>query len=253
MDMEFFDCNVHYGLDVAISQMRPVPLVGDLQAEIARAGIAKAVIWRLEQFGGSPLKANQLVADDVRGTSNLYGVWAIVPTHTHEIPGPEEMLPEMKANRIVGWRLFPSKCRFFPRAFVLADWFKVAVKRHIPIFINTAHGTRLDDLEDFLRAFPELTVVLTYTHDWPSDRFIRPFVSQWPNVYVDLSYSLTDGGIESFYQEYGPSRLLYGSGFPDCYFGGLMMMVRHAGIPLTDRAAIAGGNMARILKEAKYD
>jgi predicted TIM-barrel fold metal-dependent hydrolase len=251
--MEFFDCNVSYGLDVASSALYPVTNVEQLDGEIRKAGVAKAVVWRIEQLGGSPLSANRLVADDIRGREHLYGTWAIVPTHTHELPDPDKMPAIMKANRIIGWRLFPSKCRFFPRAFVLREWLEVAVARKIPIFISTAHGTRLEDLQDILEHYPELRVVLTYAHDWPSDRFFRPFVKEFPNLYVDWTFSITDGGIESFVEEYGSSRLLYGSGFPRCYFGGNMLMVRHAQVPEADRAAIAGGNMSRLVAEVQLD
>jgi len=251
--MEFFDCNVCYGTDVGADELRPVHTLQALPEEIARAGLTKAVVWRIEQFVGIPTVANQLLADDIRGRENLFGTWAIIPTHTHEMPGPEDILPLMKRDRIIGWRLFPAKCRFVPRVFVLRDWLQTAVRRRIPLFVNTAHGTKLEDLADILQAFPELTVVLTYAHDWPSDRFFRPFVKEFPNLYVDLTFCITDGGIESFVGEYGSSRLLYGSGFPRCYFGGNMLMVRHAGIPLEDRVAVAGGNLERIVEGVDLD
>ena len=248
--MDFFDCNVSYGMNIASNELRPVRTVQALEKEMLRAGLKKAVAWRVEHAAGNPVVANRLLAEDLRGREDLFGTWSILPTHTHEMPGPEEMLPIMKPSRIVGWRLFPEKCRFLPRAFVLRDWLKVAVQRKVPLFINTAHGTKLEDLAEILQSFPELTVVLTYTHDWPSDRVFRPFVKEFPNVYIDLTFCITDGGIESFFEEYGSSRLLYGSGFPRCYFGGNMLMVRHAGIPLEDRADIAGGNLSRLIAEA---
>jgi predicted TIM-barrel fold metal-dependent hydrolase len=251
--MEFFDCNVFYGLSVAQSQMLPVPTVGQLQTALAEAGVAKAVVWRIEQHTGAMMTANRVLAEDIRGADNLYGTWSILPSHTHEMPAPDELPPLMKANRIIGWRLMPKMGRYFARAFVLGDYFKVAVERKIPVFISTAHGARPEDLEDILKAFPQLTVVLTYASDWPSDRAYRPFVKEWPNLHIDLSYCIGDAAIESFCQEYGPSRLLYGSNFPDCYFGGLMQMVRHAGIPIADREAIAGGNLGRIVQEVRLD
>jgi predicted TIM-barrel fold metal-dependent hydrolase len=251
--MEFIDCNAAYGMDVAADDLRPAHTVDVLRAEMARAGVAKAVVWRVEQFGGSPVTANDLLAADIKCAKDLFGTWAIIPTHTHELPDPDKMPALMKAANVIGWRLFPSKSRFLPRAFVLRDWLEFAVERAIPIFVNTAHGTSLADLADIMNEFPQLTVVLTYASDWPSDRFWRPFVAEYPNLYIDLAPCITDGGVESFVAEYGSSRLLYGSGFPWSYFGANMLMVRHAGIPEPDRAAIAGGNMARIISEVSLD
>ena len=249
--MEFLDCNVSYGLDAAGSTMLPVTAMADLDRHLGRAGVAGAVVWRTEQHVGSPVTANAMLADDLRGREHLHGLWTILPPHTHEVPEPEAMPAHMQANRIIGWRIFPQRHRYLPRAFVLRDWLQVAVARRIPLFVNTAHGTRLEDLHEILTAFPDLTVVLTYASDWPSDRAYRPFVKDFANVYIDLTFAITDGGIESFVGEYGSSRLLYGSGFPHCYLGANMLMVRHAEIPAADRTAIAGGNLARIIREVR--
>ncbi len=247
--MEFFDCNAAYGSLASSEDLMPVPTIDALQARMRRAGVAKAVVSRLEQSFGGSLTSNRLLADDIASTEDLFGTCAILPTHTHEMPTPEALLPLMKERRIVGWRLYPSKDRFLPHPFVLRDWFAAAVGHHVPVFVNTAHGTTLADLAAIMQEFPELTVVLTLDTDWPSDRFLRPFVAEYPNVYLDTSSMITDGGIESFVADYGPLRLLYGSGFPKSYFGANMLMIRHAAVPDADKAAIASGNMQRIIRE----
>jgi predicted TIM-barrel fold metal-dependent hydrolase len=249
--MDFFDCNVCYGIDAGGGPMRPVHTVEALQQELARAGVSRAIVRRHEQVTGGVLSGNQLLADDLRGTDNLYGTWALVPAHTRELPELEEMLTAMKANRIVGWRLSPARQRFLPRAFALRDWLEPARERRIPIFLNTADGAELDQVADLMEAYPDLTLVLTFSSDWPSDRFLRPFVAEFPNLYLDLTYLITDGGIESFVGEYGAGRLLYGSGFPGSYFGANMLMLRHAQIREQERVAIASGNLDRIVREVQ--
>src|SRR5262249_31906560 len=162
----------------------------------------------------SAVIANQMVAEDIRGRENLFGVWTILPNHTHELPEPEAMVKQMKENKIVGWRIFPKWHRYMPRAISLKEWLDTAGRREIPLFVNTSHGMSGEDLLLILEKYPQLTVVLTYATDWPSDRVTRPIVKEYPNVYLDLTYCITDGGIESFVEEYGPRQLLYGSGFP---------------------------------------
>ena len=68
---------------------------------------------------------------------------------------------------------------------------------------------------------------------------------------MDTAQYLLDGGIESLVAEYGASRLLFGSGFPESYIGGMMLALRHARIPEEAKAAIAGGNLERILARAE--
>jgi len=246
--VNFFDCNVCYGYDVRNNVMYPVNTINELSCHMEQAGVGKAMVSRVEQYIAGTPSTNQILAEDTANHQNMYGIWGLLPSHTHEIPEGEFMLSIMKEKRIFGWRLIPNIGRYLIKDFVLRDWFKLAIERKIPIFINTAHGTSFEATVEILKAFPELTVILTYPQIWPNDRYLRPFVAEYPNVYLDLSYCITDGGIESFVNEYGAGRLLYGSGFPYCYFGANMLMIKHADISEDDKAAIAGGNMTGIIK-----
>lgn len=249
MDLEFFDCNACYGMDASADVYGAAYTVKDLQREMARAGVGKAIVQRVEQWSGSPLVGNEILAADVAPCGSLHGTWGIVPTHTHELPEPNEMPGVMKKNRIIGWRLYPGRSRFLLKGFALREWLEAALARKIPVFISTAHGAELSQVADLMEEFPRLTVVLTFANEWPSDRLLRPFVAAFPNLYLDTTFLMTDGGIESFVDEYGSSRLLWGSGFPRAYFGAGMLMVRHAQIPEEDRRAIASGNLERVVRE----
>ena len=105
------------------------------------------------------------------------------------------------------------------------------------------------DIYALLAEFPELTCVVCDHGCWGEDRRFRPLLERYPNAYVDISQYLLDGGIESLVADYGASRILYGSGFPDSYFGGMMMALKHARIPDEAKEAIAHGNLERILSE----
>jgi predicted TIM-barrel fold metal-dependent hydrolase len=58
---------------------------------------------------------------------------------------------------------------------------------------------------------------------------------------------MLDGGIEALVADYGPDRILFGSGFPDSYMGGMMLALKHSQISADAQQAIAGGNLERIL------
>ncbi len=251
--MEFFDCNVSYGIETAHLPLQPVHTAAELCREMRNAGVAKAVVFRAEQYAACPSYGNQLVAEDVSEHLQLFGLWALLPAHTDEIPAPDQMIAAMKRHKIIGFRLFPEDLKFMARVFVLRDWLELAVMHQIPIFINIAHGCSFNELADLLEAYPELTVVLTDPDVWPGDRIQRPFISQFPNVYLDLSYAITDGGVESFVKKYGSSRLLYGSDFPRGYFGSNMLMIKQANLSDADKQNIASDNLKRIVRGVIYD
>jgi len=251
--MDFFDCHACYGHDRTTRLLKPVLSAAELTAEMQQAGVGRAVVWRTEQVQASPVLGHRLLSDDLDRNKQLYGLWAVTPTACDESPAPDQLLAELRQKRIIGFRLFPAGLRYVPKAFVLKAWLELTVAHHLPVFVNTAHGCSLEALGDILERYPDLTVVLTDANVWPGDRLLRPFVERFLNVYLDLSYMITAGGIESFVARFGATRLLYGSGFPRMYFGANMLMVRHAAISQEDRAAIAAGNLERIIREIRYD
>ena len=79
----------------------------------------------------------------------------------------------------------------------------------------------------------------------------RPLLERYPNLYVDTAQYLLDGGIEGLVATYGAHHLLFGSGFPESYFAGMMMALKHAKIPAEAKEAIAHGNIERLMLEAE--
>jgi hypothetical protein len=191
--MFFFDCNTSYG--ILGECLRPIYSIKSLLEAMKSAGIQKAVV---SSFDTAIVSGNERLAGDINGIDNLYGIWTLLPSHTHEIPEPGKILKIMKRNQIIGWRLSPGQANYLPKVFVLRDWLEAACNNNVPLFVNTAHGTSLEALADILERFPELTVILTYKNAWPSDRLLRPFISGFAKVYLDMTYWFIDGYIESF-------------------------------------------------------
>jgi predicted TIM-barrel fold metal-dependent hydrolase len=98
---------------------------------------------------------------------------------------------------------------------------------------------------------PDLTLIITEHGSWGCDRFFRPLLETYERVHLDTTLYFLDGGIEDLVSTYGPGRLLFGSGLPERYPGGMMMYLRHCQIDDEARAAIAGDNLARLLEEVE--
>lgn len=51
--------------------------------------------------------------------------------------------------------------------------------------------------DDLLAELPELTVILTDFGCWGADRYFRPLVERYPNVYVEIAERLlAEAGVE---------------------------------------------------------
>ncbi len=248
--MEFFDCNVFFGLP-AKRPLAPVPTVEALLAEMDRAGIAKALVWHIAQHDAAPQLGNRLVTEMIHSYPRLVGCWTMLPNQAREFPPPRVLFQQMRDARVGALRVFPNAHRFLVNAVSMDDLLTSMVTRRIPLFVSVKRGMDWRDVYALLADFPELVCVICDHGCWGMDRMFRPLLERYPNVYVDTSQYMLDGGIEALVADYGARRLLFGSGFPESYFGGMMMALQHAEIPHAAQVAIASGNLEGLLEEAE--
>jgi hypothetical protein len=232
-----------------IRPLAPVPTAEALLAEMDRAGVDKALVWHIAQHDASPQVGNQLLADAIRPHPRLAGCWTILPNQAREFPPLPVFVNQMREARVRALRIFPNSHKFLANAVSMGDWLEAMIARRIPLFLSVRRGVEWRDVYDLLAEFPDLVCVICDHGCWGQDRLFRPLLERYSNVHVDTAQYLLDGGIESLVADYGGRRLLFGSGFPESYMGGMMLALRHARIPDEAKAAISGGNLERIIEE----
>ena len=250
--MKFFDANILYGVPSQKRIYDPIPDVGTLLCKLQEFGIYKAIVHREEQFFSNPISSNIQLSDDICQVDNLWGVWTMLPPHCNEMPPHDAILLKMKKNKIVGWQFFPEQNKYLFHWRVMKAWFELAEKNHIPLFIDFAFVSERD-LFDVMDKYPELTVILRNSSVWPPDRVLRPFMSEFPNAYMETSYYLTADGIETLVADGFCKRVLFSTHFQGMHVGGPMMMVKHANISESEKSLIASENLERILEKINYD
>lgn len=250
---DFFDCNVWLGqpMNLPSGHFGPTDFsAASLRRALDRAGIGGALVWHIAQHDGYPLTGNELVCRAIAGVEGLTPVWTILPTQTGEV-GAEAFFEAAGRAGVKAFRAFPGPNRYPMRAQVVGDLLERMTAARAPLMLSVPGDVSWDALYDLMRDFPELTVIVTSMGAWGSDRLFRPLLDEYPNVYVETSGHIVDGGIEEFVERYGPARLLFGSGFPQAHFGSCMLMLGHAEISPADRRAIAGGNVRRLIGEVR--
>ena len=257
--MEFFDCNCYFG-PPSKAPVSPAgcPTVDDLEAQLDRAGIARALVWHYSQLDVSPQRGNALLAEAVAGRDRFVGCWTLLPPQTGEMP-VESLLADMKAAGVAALRTFPVRHRYVLNGLTLGPLLEVMVERRIPLIYSLRMASAgMDpyllwrDLHNLMREFPDLTLIVTDHGSWGCDRYFRPLLDGYERVFIDTALFFVDGGIESLVERYGDgARVVYGSGLPERYPGGMMMAIRHAEISEEAKAAIAGGTMRRLIEEVQ--
>lgn len=250
--MQFYDCNAYFGRP-SVRPLMPVATTGELLAEMASAGVSKTLVWHILQHDGSPQVGNRILAEAIQGQPRLTGCWTILPNQSKEFPPFDQFIAQMRQARVFALRAFPASHHFLLNEVAMGSWLEPMSARRIPLFLSVTRGADWDTAYALLKEFPELVCVICDHGCWGEDRRFRPLIERYPNVYVDTSQYLLDGGIEDFVAAYGPQRMLYGSGFPESYFGGMMLAIRHARISQDSKEAIAGKNLEQILSQANLE
>jgi hypothetical protein len=248
--VEFFDCNVYFGKPMRAG-LAPAGGAPELVAEMQRAGVGRALAWHIAQHDASPHLGNQLLAEAIAPYPQLFGCWTILPNQTGEFPPPQVFFQQMQSARVKALRASPSSHRFLLNAVSMGSWLEPMVERHIPLLLSVARGADWRDVYSILAEFPQLVCVICDHGCWGMDRLFRPLLERYEHVYIDTAQYFLDGGLEALVTDYGARRILFGSGFPESYLGGMMMALKHARISEEARLAIAGGNLERILAEVQ--
>jgi len=248
--LEFCDANTSVGrpMNVPAAHFGPTDFsAASLLKALDRAGIAQALVYHIMQRDGHPELGNQMLTAAIAGQPRLVPCWTILPTQCGEQGTLDEFFAGAKHAGVKAFRAFPEANRYLLRREVLGDMLDRLVAAHAPLLLSGGGPDYWENIYDLLAETPELTVILTSIGVWGADRFFRPLLDGYPNVYLETSDYILDGGIEAFVEKYGSDRLLYGSNYPEAYHGGMMLAIAHAEISAADKQAIAAGNLRRLL------
>lgn len=224
---------------------------GRLLGHMDRAGVRRALVWHVGQHDGFPGTGNEMLTEAIAGQERLTACWTLLPTCCRELGGLDEFFGRAGEAHVRALRAFPAHHRFLLRREAVGDILQRMIEIHMPLMVRVPGDVSWESLYDLLAGMPDLTVILTGMGCWGTDRLFRPLLDRYPNVYVETSSYITDGGIEAFVERYGGGRMLFGSDFPDRYLGAMMLAIAHAEISDSAKQAIAGGNLDRLLSGVK--
>lgn len=238
----FSDCNCAFGKS-GRPPLRYAATPEELLAEMDFCGIDQALIYHANQRFASPVTWNPVLSAEIGKYNRLFGTWAILPPATSEMPEPEILLEELRQYRIRAFRAFPQEHHYRLNRHGLSWLYEFMVEHKIPLLVKENPW----QLKELLDECPDLIIIAVNQGPHSLERYLRPLLDQCPKLYIETSAYMVDGLIEEFCERYGPERLLFGSGFPDNCSGTALMRLATADIGAEARAAIAGGNLQRLL------
>jgi predicted TIM-barrel fold metal-dependent hydrolase len=240
--MNLFDCNCWYGRPPR-PPFRFAVTPAELLEQMDFCGIGMALAYHVNQRFGAPQVYDRVAQEDLRGRSRLFPVRTLLPPQTGELPPPDVFLAELRRDGVRALRAFPSEHRYRLDGLTFGPHLEMLAAERIPLLVKADCLA----IADLLHDCPELTVIAMSQGPHSLERYLRPILDRYANLHLDTSGLLVEGLIEEFVARYGGERLVFGSGFPDNAAGGAQNYLRFANIPEEARAAIASGNLCRLL------
>lgn len=253
--LAYLDCSTFIGRSYGRGRsgghmLRPEDLLGEMD----RLGIAGAMTYHALAHEHAPAVGNAELVRELEGHDRLCPVWVVMPPHTGELPPPDELLAQMLAAGVRMARMFPSSVMDGHR-FSLADWccgdlLSALEEARMPLAIDFTLFRRgeppWDDIYRVSTSHPDLPLILIDVQG-RNNRTLYPLLERFENLYIQTAGFNVHDGLEDVARRFGAGRLLYGSGYPVQSMGGARLHVSHALLDDTEKAAIASGNLRRLL------
>jgi predicted TIM-barrel fold metal-dependent hydrolase len=241
--IEFLDCNARIGRPMTwrVGQITTVP---ELLAEMDYGGIAQALVHHTLASQWSPREGNAALLGEIEGQERLLPCFVALPSGTGEMAPPAEFAREVR-DRHGAVRLFPRDHSYAMATWSTGELFEALSAQGVPVLIDIGQ-TDWAELARLLEDHPALNVVLLDMY-YRVDRYLYPLLERHPNLHVETTTYQVHLGIEAACERFGHGRLVFGTNLPHLEVGGPVAQVMYADLPDEAKAAIAGGNLRRLL------
>lgn len=235
-----FDANI--GVGHAHDRPSPVADAAGLRAEMQRHGVERGLIYHRHGETISAIEGNEALR-----------AWQGDGLVCQWVAGPSaDSLAQLRALHAAGEvrsvRLHNTQaCRVPFAGWIYGELLAWLAAERIPLWLSLA-DTPVAEVAETLRCFPEVQVVLLGAH-YVHSLALRPLLRALPQAAMELSRFENLGGIEALIGEFGVERFLYGSYYPRYAMGPMLFYLHHLAIDNAALAALAAGNLARILGE----
>jgi len=246
MDIPLFDAFSGFG--GATPGQTAVVSAEECRAEMARLSIGGALVRRVPE---------ELETDAEVSNDHLYAACApypdllpcpiVLPSPRGDGPSePEQVAAHLGRGCGAAWIRPEADC------WSLAPWcsdplFAALAARRLPLLVLATVGfERVGEVAARHPALPLLLAGVGYAQQ----RLLLPLLREFPNVHLLLggAYAVP-GGLEHLVAEVGPTRLLFGTGFPKTEPAAAVTYLMYAALGVEEKRLIGAGNLERLLAE----
>lgn len=227
------------------------PDVADLKAELARLEITSAIVRHRQCLENFPYAGNASLAREIAGEPNLLPAFCLTPDGA---PDDFNLAAVFAAILAQGGRavwISPKEHMFSALPWCSGRLYAACSEARLPLLLEYPQVTP-DELDQILTAHPQLRLILLRVPRLGRHRVLYALLERHANLHLCLSstYSVHEG-LPELVNTFGDARFVWGSAYPEAEGGASVTLLTYAGISETARAAIAHGNIGRLLGEVR--
>lgn len=249
-DLKLIACDVLVGLP-----RKPYPLfrpdAADLDRELERLQISAAVVRHRQCVENFPHWGNDGLAREAKGRAKWIPATCLTPDGAPDDYSLEAMMTRAFARGMrIAW-MSPKEHYYSPRPWCSGRMYSACADAKLPLLVDH-RGVTLDEVDEILTAFPKLRLILTQVPRFGRHRSLYALLERHPSLHLCLSsaYSVHEG-IPDLVENFGHERFVWGTSYPEAEGGASVTLLTYAPISDAARAAIAHGNIERLLGEVE--
>ena len=229
-----------------------------LLEEMAWAGVHGALVahWSGKEY--DPSYGNRKLLQELKKSPRLHGVWSVMPHHTGEMLPPKELVQEMADNGIRAAKMYPRTHHYFFNEDACGELLTELERRDVlllvegggmygPDILDPFNQVLLTELDAVLTRHPGLRVLLQASR-WDATRYLHTLMTKHPTLHLEFSNHQANRALEVYAGWFGAERLVFGTGALDKSLGAAKAFVDYCTLSDEQKALIAGGNLARLLR-----
>lgn len=234
----------------------------DLLAEMEWCGIHGAFVAHSVAKEYDPMYGNRMLLQELKKSSRLHGVWAVMPHQTGEMLKPKDLVNQMRDYGIRVAKMYPRAHRYPFTVDFCGELLRELEHSGILLMVEGGHlynpdvlepsnQVLLSDLDAVLTQFPNLNVLLQGSR-WESTRFTYPLMMKHKNLHLELSNHQGNRAMEILAEWYGAERIVFGTGALEKSPGAAKAFVDYCMMGGTEKQKIAAGNIMRLTRLEEY-
>lgn len=241
----FFDAYTQIGPRARKHPAHPWKLE-DVTAEMDHCSVSAALVASTTSVTYDAMYSNLELSHRLSGRGNLHAIWNVMPHLSGEFPAPEKLAKLLREYDVRAVTLYPKTNAWDLESEHSRPLLRWLARRRMLTLIERAELASFRDLENLLKRYPELPVLLLGAH-WGEQRFVIPLLRQYRSLHIAFDHFQIHYGPEYLTQIGCEDQLVFASRSPIMSMGAHRCYIDYADVPLRVRQKIAGGNLLRLL------